>query len=71
MEKVTISTQINRDAFGMFAQLAGFETDDELWQKLTKEPINVDLQQLDDKEAQIGLGLALAGLALMKIAQNG
>ncbi len=71
MEKVTICTQISRDAFGMFAQVAGFEITDDLWQKLTKEAINVDLKEADDKEAEIGLGLALAGLALMKVAKNG
>ena len=70
MEKVTICTEINRDAFGMFAQFAGFEVTDDLWQKLIKEPVSVDMKDMDDKQAQFGLTIALAGLALMKVAKK-
>ena len=71
MEKVTISTEISRDAFGMVAQLAGTEIDSELWEKLTAAPIQIDIKDVDDREAQIGLVCVLAGLALAKVSKNG
>lgn len=69
MEKVTISMELGRDAFGMAAQLAGTEIDSELWEKLTAAPIQVDVKDVDDKEAQIGLTLMLVGLAMTKIGK--
>ena len=69
MEKVTISMELGRDAFGMVAQLAGTEIDSELWEKLTAAPIQVDVKDVDDKEAQIGLTLMLVGLAMTKIGK--
>lgn len=69
MEKVTISMELGRDAFGMVAQLAGTEIDSELWEKLTAAPIQVDVKDVDDKEAQIALTLMLVGLAMTKIGK--
>lgn len=69
MEKVTISMELGRDAFGMVAQLAGTEIDSELWEKLTAAPIQVDVKDVDDKEAQIALTFMLVGLAMTKIGK--
>jgi len=69
MEKVTISMELGRDAFGMVAQLADTEIDSELWEKLTAAPIQVDVKDVDDKEAQIALTLMLVGLAMTKIGK--
>ncbi len=71
MEKVTINIELGRDAFGMTALLAGTEISDETWEKLTAAPINLDLKDVDDREAKIGLTCMLVGLAMMKVEKNG
>ena len=55
----------------MVAQLAGTEIDSELWEKLTAAPIQIDIKDVDDREAQIGLVCVLAGLAIAKVSKNG
>jgi len=67
MKKVTISTELSRDALGMVAQIAGLEITDEMWDKLTEKPITVNLKDLDDREAELAATLVLAGLAFKEV----
>ena len=69
MEKVKITTEITRDAFGMIAQIADTEITDEVWDKLTEKPIAVNLKDIDDKQAELAVVMVLAGLASKKIEE--
>ena len=69
MEKVKITTEISRDAFGMIAQIADYEITDEVWDKLTEKPIAVNLKDIDDKQAELAVVMFLAGLAFKKIEE--
>lgn len=67
MKKVTISTELSRDALGMVAQMAGEEITDEMWDKLTEKPISVNLKDLDDRTAEVSMIVVLAGLAFKEV----
>lgn len=68
MKKVTITTELSRDALGMVAQMAGIEITDEMWDKLTEKPITVNLKDLDNRTAENAVILALAGLAFKEVS---
>ncbi|MBQ7683150.1 MAG: hypothetical protein IJT48_01570 [Bacteroidaceae bacterium] len=67
MKKVTISTELSRDALGMVAQMAGEEITDEMWDKLTEKPISVNLKDLDDRTSEVSMIVVLAGLAFKEV----
>lgn len=69
MEKVKINIELDRGAFELAAQLSDIEITDELWGKLTAAPVNVNIKDFNDKEAELGLKIALTGLAFMSISK--
>ena len=67
MKKVTITTELSRDALGMVAQMAGIEITDEMWDKLTEKPITVNLKDLDNRTAENAVILVLTGLVFKEV----
>ena len=63
MKKITISTEISREQLNILAFFTKTEVTAEQWGQLTEKPINVSLEDIDDREAQLGLLCVLLGLA--------
>ncbi|MBQ3364389.1 MAG: hypothetical protein IJG42_10630 [Muribaculaceae bacterium] len=66
-EKLTVAFEFSRDQVVTVATLAGVELDQELWSKLTEKPVNLSLNDIDDKDAQLGLMITLVATAVEKI----
>ena len=52
-EKLKISIEFSRDQVATVATLAGIELD-QIWDKLIEKPAVIGLNDIDDKEAQLG-----------------
>nr|DAT21757.1 MAG TPA: hypothetical protein [Caudoviricetes sp.] len=66
-EKLKISIEFSRDQVATVATLAGIELD-QIWDKLIKKPAVIGLNDIDDKEAQLGMLIVLVGAAFGKLS---
>lgn len=66
-EKLKISIEFSRDQVATVATLAGIELD-QIWDKLIKKPAVIGLNDIDDKEAQLGTLIVLVGAAFGKLS---
>lgn len=65
-KKLTVNIEFSRDQVATVATLAGVELNQEIWDKVTEKPVNLNMSDIDDKEAQLGLLIAIVGIAMGK-----
>lgn len=65
-EKLKISIEFSRDQVATVATLAGVELTQDAWDKVTDNPVSISMSDIDDKEAQLGLLIAIVGIAMGK-----
>ena len=66
MDKLTVNIEFTRDQVATVATLAGVELSQEIWDKVTEKSVNISMSDIDDKEAQLGLLIAIVGIAMSK-----
>lgn len=66
-EKLKISIEFSRDQVATVATLAGIELG-QIWDKLIEKPAVIGLNDIDDKEAQLGMLIVLVGAAIEKLS---
>lgn len=67
-EKLTVSIDFSRDQVATVATLAGFDLE-EVWGKLIEKPVNISLNDIDDKDAQLGMLIVLVAAACNKLSE--
>lgn len=65
-KKLIVNIEFNRDQVATVATLAGIELNQEIWDKATEKSVNISMSDIDDKEAQLGLLIAIVGIAMGK-----
>ena len=65
-KKLTVNIEFSRDQVATVATLAGVELNQEIWDKVTEKPVNLSMSDIDDKEALLGLLIAIVGIAMGK-----
>ena len=65
-KKFIVNIEFSRDQVATVATLAGVELNQESWDKVTEKPVNLSMSDIDDKEAQLGLLIAIVGIAMGK-----
>lgn len=65
-KKLTVNIEFSRDQVATVSTLAGVELNQEIWDKVTEKPVNISMSDIDDKEAQLGLLIAIVGIAMGK-----
>lgn len=65
-KKFIVNIEFSRDQVATVATLAGVELNQESWDKVTEKPVNLNMGDIDDKEAQLGLLIAIVGIAMGK-----
>lgn len=65
-ENLQINIQFSRDQVATVATLAGTKLEDDMWNALVQEPINISLDDIDDNDARLGLLFALVAIAINK-----
>ena len=65
-KKLTVNIEFSRDQVATVATLAGVELNQEIWDKATEKPVNISMSDIDDKEAKLGLLIAIVGIAMGK-----
>ncbi|MBQ5465654.1 MAG: hypothetical protein IIT60_00220 [Muribaculaceae bacterium] len=65
-KKLTVNIEFSRDQVATVATLAGVELNQEIWDKATEKPVNISMSDIDDKEVQLGLLIAIVGIAMGK-----
>ncbi len=66
MDKLTVNIEFTRDQVATVATLAGVELSQEIWDKVTEKSVNISMSDIDDKEAKLGLLIAIVGIAMSK-----
>lgn len=67
-KKLTVNIEFSRDQVATVATLAGFDLE-EVWGKLIEKPVNISLNDIDDKEAQLGMLIVLVAAACSKLSE--
>ena len=52
-EKLTLTAEFNKNDIAGICYVLGEELTDELWEKLSKEPIKVDFNKIDKEERKL------------------
>ncbi len=65
-KKLIVNIEFSRDQVATVVTLAGVELNQESWDKVTEKPVNLSMSDIDDKEAQLGLLIAIVGIAMGK-----
>ena len=65
-KKLIVNIEFSRDQVATVATLAGVELNQESWDKVTEKPVNLSMSDIDDKEAQLGLLIAIVCIAMGK-----
>lgn len=66
MDKLTVNIEFTRDQVATVATLAGVELSQEIWDKVTEKSVNISMSDIDDKEAKLGLLIAIVGIVMSK-----
>ena len=65
-KKLSVNIEFSRDQVATVSTLAGVELSQEIWDKVTEKSVNISMSDIDDKEAQLGLLIAIVGIAMRK-----
>lgn len=65
-KKLSVNIEFSRDQVATVSTLAGVELSQEIWDKVTEKSVNISMSDIDDKEAQLGLLIAIVGIAMSK-----
>lgn len=65
-KKLIVNIEFNRDQVATVATLAGVELTQDAWDKVTDNPVSISMSDIDDKEAHLGLLIAIVGIAMGK-----
>lgn len=65
-KKLIVNIEFSRDQVATVATLAGVELTQDTWDKVTENLVNINMSDIDDKEAQLGLLIAIVGIAMGK-----
>lgn len=66
-KKLSVNIEFSRDQVATVSTLAGVELNQEIWDKVTEKPVNISMNDIDDTEAQLGLLIAIVGIAMGKV----